>query len=176
MIKVLNIDAAMQRAAYVFYKRVQVAHAHEYVTFPLDYGFNFLLGELRAKWPDRDAVPPTMTYPQPLIEIVEVVRTRPHQARPYPLRLATTPAESGVLVTAAPLPVDATAYNVNMTATPPKLTPALNYYFASGSVVQIRLSGQQFIAGVWRPEYVDLVLNGVYIPDEALDVWKQLTY
>ena len=141
----LNIDAAMQRAAYAFYRRVQILHPQEWVSFPLDYGFNFLLGELRAKWPDRDAVPPTLTYPQPLIEIVEIVRTRPHQARPYPLRLTATPGEPGVLVAAAPLPVDGTAYNVNQTATPPKLTPALHYYFASGSVVQIKISGQQFI-------------------------------
>lgn len=170
-ISVLNVDAARQITPLWLYRRVQVAGPVENISFPVSYGYHYNLNRVFSKWPDRNATPVTIAYPQVQWELTDQTRSIPHQNVAYPLRLISTPAEPGVVVAPAPAPVDATAFNVNMTATGPRVTPYLGILFPYRGVIQIRLTGFQFLVAAWRPEFVDILLDGDLVPNEELDLW-----
>lgn len=168
------IDSEAQVVPSFLYKRVEVGHIVERVIFTIDYGYSYVLERISSKWPDADTSPATLVTPQILIEIFSVAAgTKAHQNEPYPLRLISTPAEPGVLSVAAPSPVDATGFNVNMTATPRKGEVELDYLFAYRSTIDIKISGQQLIAATWFPQFVDVVLEGYAVPEQQLAIWSQ---
>lgn len=173
-LRVLQVDAAAQVLPFWFYRRVQVSGPVEYISFPIAFGYHYRLNRVYSKWPDRDATPVTIAYPQVQFFLSGQARAESSTFQPvaFPLRLISTPAEPGVVVAAAPSPVDASAFNVNMTATAPKVTPYLGLMFPDKDVINIRVEGAQFLAGAWRPEYVDILLDGDRIPDKEMEMWR----
>lgn len=174
MIKLSDAAPSRQAIPNWQYTRMEIVAAQQTVLYQIPIGYAYMLERVLSKWPDRDANPPTIAIPQVLVELTEVVRERSRQNVAYRLRLISTPAEPGVVVSAAPSPVDLDNFGVEFTATPvKKQEPVGGIIFAYGSNVELKVTGQQFVAGTWRPQYVDIVLVGYSIPEKSLIMWGE---
>ena len=163
----LDIDLLRQQVPAWFYKRFDLTAGgtkFDY-TIPIDYGFGYLLRSINTKWPEMEGETLHSKYS---IEFIITSRGRILQNVPYPIRLISTPAEVGVTVNAAPVPVDNDIFSVCFKATPVKNRILLNYYYQYRETIYIRIDT------IFSTElnYFDLVLDGYYIPEKILDLWK----
>jgi len=145
-----------QYSPYFVYRRLTLAAAIEYFMFHIEYGFYYLLRELRVKYPEIDAGGVTFG-PQLSFKAVRRSTNTYFQDAPIPFNLLTTPGSSAVQVNAAS----------QMTATPPKNNKVLNILFPYRDNIELQVSGQNGTT----PTICDIVLVGYLIPFEQLKMW-----
>ena len=166
----VSIDFSRESFPFFFYRRINVLHATEYITFPLDYGFNYLVKRIVAKW-DAQNVFPVGAYlsPDPLVEILRFSYI-PGQNTPFALSLITSPASAGVaFVPAATVPTSP------MSAAPRRAHKKINLLYAFKDVLYVRISGLVVTSAVNaelnHPSYIDLLVEGRYFPETSEALW-----
>jgi len=164
----LKIDALRAQIPAFFYRRVDLTQKpQEYFIIPIDYGFNFLLREIRTKWPKYTNEKIAISTNQLGIAFIQSHASRPLQNEPYPARLISSPAESGVYFVAE-TPPDPPPGGINFAATPVKNNLKLNYYYQHREAIDLRV---QFTPINDENGFCDVLCCGYYIPDEHLDMW-----
>jgi len=154
-------------APFWIYKRLQIAHPREYFMFSISYGYGFLLRKLRIKYPET-VTGSTVQSERLKLEFFDNANYTARQPVPFALDFISTPGFDGATVHAAPSPADSTAFNVNMSAKPfPKSSGILNFLYKYGDTLRIDITEQIHdpISGLWSPNYIDLLLQGYYVPD-----------
>lgn len=142
-------------------------------SFPLDYGYAFLLSEIMFKQggdPYEGKVK---------IEIISKARGREYQMFPFYPRLISTPGSNGLSLP-APAPVDNgalnrcnTAWNYeDFTSTGPKSRLPLNLFYHYRENVFINVFLSTFFWGLYSPSFADLLLIGYLIPERKLAMWR----
>lgn len=169
----LNVDELRQQVPAFFYKRLDIFQkAKDYFLIPIDYGYAYLLRSIRTKWSEYNSPNGSIVVRDGKIEFVQSYAGRPLQNVPYPARLISTPAETGVTITPAPSPVDQDAYGVNMTATPVKNNIILNYLYQRRETLDLRFLFSVVGSALQIDSYVDILLEGYYIPDRISGEWQ----
>ncbi len=142
-----------------FYRRIIPAQLVEPIPFLLDNGYYYDIIEIRAKWPQHEAVPVT-TSPEIFISIYDSGRGNRRTAVPIPLRLISSPGNQGVLFNAA-----------FMTAAQgPRNQSRLYVIHPLRGNMYIEIEGQNLIPS---PPFIDLVVCGSYVKgDIEGKVWK----
>lgn len=167
----LDVNYLKQQVPAWFYRRISSQpDINKQVDFlvPIDWGYGYLLRSIKTKWQDKQGAgePDSGNLD---IKFIRTTRGRELQNDFYPVRLISTPAEPGVTVVAAPAPVDNDIFSVCFTATPVKNVIILNYYYQYRETIYIKL----LIGGeIEQGAYVDMLLDGYYIPEKNLPLWK----
>ena len=169
----LNVDDLRQQVPAFFYKRLNLFQKlQDYFLIPIDYGYAYLLRSIRTKWSEFNSPNGSIVVRNGKLEFIQSYAGRPLQNEPYPARLISTPAESGVTITTAPAAVDQDAFGVNMTATPVKNNILLNYLYQRRETLDLRFRFDITGSSLQIDSYVDVLFEGYYIPDRTLDEWQ----
>jgi hypothetical protein len=154
--------------------------------FPLRYGETVVDGGVT--WTAYDRNRAGIVAPQMSIELFDVANDFSRQPSPVPVELFCTNGGQEGFAYPAPQPVDAENLNINMTANPPFFSLALNYLYRRGETLFMKINGQQLAstwknpfsggAGIpmtptWNPAVFLLLIEGYYVPDSTLSLWKE---
>lgn len=152
-----------------FYKRVKVGNQVENVYFELASGLAFLLRRFHLMQPDYVKVLPGPVYygfPGVGIELQSGTGDIRWQLQPIPAQLYSSPRKDGIIVKTETAPADASGFGVNMSANFKPRVNTINLFYDVGETLYIQMTGQQYFnpPGQWGPNYVDIAVEGVYIP------------
>jgi hypothetical protein len=165
----ISLDFARQAQPYFIFKRLNLTHYREYFTFQFDFGWNFLLRQFVAKWPE---IPATVVFPNvqnPYLNfeffctgsIVKARQNTPIAGNQFSV------GSRDVAAVAAPDPVDADIFSVCFTATAPKYVKNLNWLYSYRDALRIDITGQNATV---LPAYCDIILKGFKIENTDLAV------
>lgn len=154
MLDLNNFDILRDSQPYFIYQRVTLNAPLNYMFFPLDYGFWYLLRQIHAKFPMQQA---GISYPELDIFAVQKGINKEPQNVPIPLNLFTTPGSSGITFTA---PND-------MTAGVMKGAKLQNVVYPFRDNMEFQITGQTGAV----PSLVDICLIGYYIPVKDFSMW-----
>jgi len=165
---------ARKIAPYFIYQRIIFNAFRGFLTQKIDYGFNYFLRRIwvayesswstTGTWPANKAILPNL-----FVEFFDKGNFKARQASPIPLDLITATRRGSIRVE--------TQQNgqYNMTANAPKYSKFLNFLYVNGDVIDVEITGQSLTnQGVtaYQPSMIDVMLEGYYIPDETLKMWK----
>lgn len=150
------MNLVTQYAPYFVYRRLTLTAPTEHFFFHIEYGFYYLLRELRVKYPEINTAG-AVYGPQLEFKAVRRSTNTYFQDAPVPFNLICTPGSSGVQDSATN----------NLTATPPKNNKLLNILFPNRDNVELQVEGQNGTT----PTVCDIVLVGYLIPFESLKMW-----
>jgi hypothetical protein len=120
------------------------------------------------------------------IEIFDIANDKERQSEPFIVDLFSTPGREGSFYRPAPLPYNQAGFGVNASVTPPKYSSSLNFLYRYGDAIWIKFSGMQSITTIknpetgamdactafWSPSYIDILLEGYYVPQRTFKMWK----
>jgi len=176
----LNIDWTIARkiAPYFIYQQIVFNSFRGFFTQRIDSGFNFFLRRVWIKTMGvfSDNFPPLkngpVLIPELYIEFFDKGNFKARQANPIPIPLLSTPGNSDVWNSGGPF----TDGHYNSTARMPLYSKFLNFLYVYGDVIDIEITGQQGtqLPGPtgYQPWFADVMLEGYYIPEESLTMWK----
>jgi photosystem II stability/assembly factor-like uncharacterized protein len=106
-------------------------------------------------------------YPLIGVEFTDGVGKIRWQLQPIPALLYSCPRYDGVIVKTETAPFDQTGYGVNMSHVFKPRSNTLNLFYDVGEVITCKLTGFEYIvaAGGYCPDYVDIAIEGVYLPN-----------
>lgn len=176
-----NLDIAKNVLPYFIYKRLALGHFREYFTFKIDYGFGYWLRSVRVKYPELSPALANILgtlagtekqSPKIKLEFFDNANFKARQPLPYTAELISSPGSNRCYSYAAPSPVDANGFSINLSAAPgPKSVSNLNFLYKYGDVIQIDVTGQESQSGQWTPDYMDLLLVGYYVPQGSFEMY-----
>jgi hypothetical protein len=157
-----------KRQYHLFYKRVKVGNQTESLFFELDNGLSYLLRRFILIQPDYGvfAGPLTVGYPGVGVELETNTGAKRWQLDPVPAELYSAPRKDRVTVKTETAPVDLNGYGVNMSAVFKPRAVTLNLFYDVGEIIYVKITGQEYITppGAWGPDYIDIALDGEYLP------------
>ena len=120
------------------------------------------------------------------LEILDNANNNPRQPSPVKVDLMTSPGRAGTIYRNAADPVDQNGYGINFSANPALFSSTLNFLYRYNDLIQITFSNIEIVDQVispydgtpaavtpfYSPRYIDLVLEGYYVPEKAFDLWK----
>ena len=173
-----SFDMTRDDRAFYLYKRIQFLHPTEYVLFQLDWGFNYILREIREVHDEtggREALNPPI-----YIQALQTGSTIQYHVDPVPIFQMVTPGPSGCdyYVEANPYPPGvATGFGINFTAVPAKISKLdWGYIWPYRDAIQLQITGQTIVSTTDptqnSPSYCDIMLIGRYYHQDDLGVWK----
>lgn len=150
-----------------FYRRVQVKNIVEPIYFELAGGLAFLLRRFHMLQPEYAAGPAKVGFPLVGVEFIDGTGAIRWQLDPIPAALYSCPRSEGVIVKTEAAPVDQTGYGINMSAVFKPRSNTINLFYDVGELISVRLNGFELLAppGYLCPNYVDIAVEGVYIPN-----------
>jgi hypothetical protein len=164
-------DYSRESFPYIFYRKIGLVNEVNNITFPLDYGFNFMLERFNARWSSINAGIPA-TYAGPLkIELFKNAGGQALQKLPVDLTLICSPAESGISIDLVNPAAPFTAKELDR-------SKAINVLYFFADVVHLVVSGVSAItipgdpAGS-LPAYVEFMLKGRYFPALNQEGWQK---
>lgn len=106
-------------------------------------------------------------YPIIGVEFTDGIGKTRWQLQPIPAILYSAPRLNGVIVKTEAAPVDQTGYGVNLSAVFKPRSVTLNLFYDVGEIINCKLTGFEYsvAAGGYTPDYVDIAIEGVYLPD-----------
>lgn len=153
--------------------------------WPMQEGVTIVDGGVTWTAYDRNKV--GLASPQINVEVFDVANDFTRQLSPVPVDLFCTSGSQECFFRPSPQPVDADGFNVNYTANSPYLSLQLNYFYKRGETFFMKISGQNqtafhfnpfngvtsAITPTWTPAFVDLLVEGYYVPEKTLALWKE---
>ena len=150
-----------------FYKRVKVQDYRERVIFELASGLSYLLRSFLYMQPEYKIVagPLTIGFPFVGAEFQSGSGDIRYQLDPIPAPVYSAPRFDGVVTKTETAPFPG-GYGINMSAAFKPRENKINLFYDVGETIVLILSGQQYFSGpaIWGPDYIDIALQGVYIP------------
>lgn len=106
-------------------------------------------------------------YPQIGVEFIDGTGAIRWQLQALPAQLYSAPRRDGVIVKTEAAPCDMSAYGVNMSAVFKPRSNTINLFYDVGELITCKLTGFEFLTppAAYCPDYVDIAIEGVYIPD-----------
>lgn len=155
------INFTKQPIPYFLYKRIRLNHYREYFVFRIPYGYGYFLRRFAYKYPEFSG----SSFCPPLsFEFFDKAANHSRQLEPITGENLSSPGCAGkVQSSAAPAAVDQNIFGLNFTATQPKFSKTLNYFFPNNDTLEIHITGQDLTL----PGYVDIMLQGFYIADDT---------
>lgn len=176
---IVNTDLAQEVLPYSIYDRIQTAHPKEYFTFKIEYSFGYWLRHIKLKYPERLDPTTHAAYQfskEIKLEIFDNANYRARELDAFTGILISSPGKEGCQKYTAANPVDNNAFSVEFSATPAiKSVSNLNFLYKYGDVIKIDISGMEYNAtdGAWQPQYIDIFLEGYYVPKRIFDLVKR---
>lgn len=165
MIKRIPIPSnpMIQPAPNFLYYRFQflAGETTKYINYQIDYGYYYNLKSIIAKMPYKNTAGNNL-FCFARIDVRNIDRNRKKNNEPIPLVLIASPGNNSV-VSAAPSPVDNTAFSVNMTAEPLKNTLLVNDTYLYRSSIFTILTLDRLLA---FDTYVDILIRGYNVPED----------
>lgn len=153
--KPVNLEIAAQVQPYFYYKRLTLTHYREYFIFKIDNSYGYFLRAISTGWP---AINAHGYSPDLNLEFFNKSQLKARQLEPVPAILLSTPSGLGTKPALLPASVPANIRGSRK---------ILNFFYPYGDTVEIHITGQD----TTNPEYIDLVLEGYYVPDKSLLYW-----
>lgn len=138
------------------------------ISFPLDYGYAFLLTELIFRQDSGWAG--TVK-----IEVINKARGREYQLTPFYPRLVSSPAEGDNFTnycSPSPAPVDNDALGRSNLSQGPKNRIQINQFYHYRENIFVNVFLDDFLYGLYSPSYADFLLLGYLIPERKLAMWR----
>jgi hypothetical protein len=170
MARLESVDFSRESYPYLIYNKIGFIYSAMDLTIPLDYGYNYMVHRINARWSSQSGAVPG-TYASPLLlEIFKDAGRTALQLHPISLQLATSPAESGVSV-------DLVNPGRPMTARQMDFSVAQNILFRFRDVIYLRVSNITAITIPGNPDgslpsYLDFLIIGRYYPEKSLVGWR----
>lgn len=156
----------------------------QYSLYTVPYGFNYLARRILTQWDDVNDGGGVIN-PEARVEVYNRAYSRARQSgkamvagwpqlyAEIPLNTISSPGGANTRWNVAPAPVDTTAFGVNMTATPVKSAKFVNLTFPYADTIEVRIVDSLVgPAWGWFPNYVDILIQGYLIPEQALAMWE----
>lgn len=169
----VNLEFAAQVMPYWFYRRIELINPREYVTFEIDYGYGYWLRRVHLRWSGEYTDIRQVRQLTPGLEFEFFLKSqfKARQIEPIPGGLFSSPCGYGTSP-AAPAPVDNTGFSVNFTSAKNTSYKILNWYYPFRDVIEMHVTGQDPAIG--QPQYLDVVMEGYYVPDSGLSMWGKV--
>lgn len=153
-----------------FYKRVHATKLYETLFFELPGGLAFLCRRFHFIQPEfvETAGPVFTQFPIIGFEFIDGTGAIKWQKDPIPPELYSAPRRDGVIVKTETAPYDLEGFGINMSATFKPRTNTINLFYDVGELVTIKMTGFENLpapVGYIAPNYVDVAVEGVFIPD-----------
>lgn len=152
-----------------FYKRIKTANIQEQFYFELGGSLAFLLRRFHLIQPEKiTTVGPVITgFPLVGVELIDGTGGIRFQLQAIPANLYSSPRSEGVIMKTETAPADADAYGVNMSAVFKPRSNTVNLFYDVGELITMKLTGFEMLTppGFLCPNYVDVAIEGVYIPN-----------
>jgi photosystem II stability/assembly factor-like uncharacterized protein len=106
-------------------------------------------------------------YPLIGVEFTDGTGAVRYQLQPIPAMLYSAPRYNGVIVKTETAPHDQKGYGVNLSAVFKPRSNTINLFYDVGELITCKLTGFEFMTppGAFCPDYVDIAIEGVYLPD-----------
>lgn len=162
--RLANVDFSRESFPYFLYKKIGFVYDQMTITFPLDYGFHYMIERINARWSSQNPAVPGFAFPVQ-IEFFKNGGALALQLHPVDFQLMTSPAESGVAVDT--LPGANPAYP--FTARPLNVTKKLDSLLRFRDVINIRFTNVTAITVPGDPNgsipsYLELMIIGRNYP------------
>lgn len=153
-----------------FYRRIHATKLYESIYFELGGGLAFLMRRFHFIQPEyvQTAGPVYTGFPIIGAEFIDGTGAVRWQLSPIPAELYSAPRRDGVIMKTETAAVDNEGFGVNMSAPFKPRSNTINLFYDVGELVSIKLTGFQLLpapVGYIAPDYVDIAVEGVYIPD-----------
>jgi len=159
-----------------FYKRIKARNIQEQFYFELGGSLAFLLRRFHLIQPEKITTPGPVITGFPLVgaEFIDGTGAIRWQLQSIPANLYSSPRSEGVIVKTENAPADATGYGVNMSAVFKPRSNTINLFYDVGEIVTMKLTGFEKLTppAYFCPNYVDVAIEGVYIPNMPEQVNK----
>jgi hypothetical protein len=155
--KPINMKVAGETTPYFIYKQIPISHPREPFLFTINYTNGYMLRSIVAHWPTLGR----FFAGELKIEFFNQANFKSRQNVPVDLALLSTPAQN----------TDSRSFtepNGVLTMTQGQRTSRkiLNFFYPYNDTIHLEISGQYFSSSnAWEPEYVDIMLEGYYIPE-----------
>ena len=108
-----------------------------------------------------------ISYPKIGVEFIDGTGAIRWQLDPIPAELYSAPRYNGVTTKIETAPADDKGYGVNLSAVFKPRSNTVNLFYDLGELITCKLTGFEFLTppGAWCPDYVDIAVEGVYIPN-----------
>lgn len=159
----INLDIATQVQPYFVYNRVALGAPRAYVLYTIPHGFNFLLRRVVTQWPEAFAATAADVIPH--IEFFCTSDSRPRQVAPVRLPLISSPGggrNATMVASGAPL-------GFSLSASSRRSVRIVNQAYVYNDTIRCEITGQNPAVD---PVLIDVVLEGVLIPERALAIWR----
>lgn len=151
-----------------FYKRIKAANIEEQFYFELGGSLSFLLRRFHFIQPEKVTIGGVTTgFPIIGAEFIDGTGATRWQLQAIPANLYSSPRSEGIIIKTETTPADFSAFGVSMSALFKPRSNTLNLFYDVGEVVTCKLSGFENLTppGYFCPNYVDIAIEGVYIPN-----------
>jgi hypothetical protein len=167
-------DLSRESFPYLLYTKIPVIYDRIDVTFPLDYGFSYIVERINARYNSQNSLIPGTYADPPLIEFFKDGGNTALQLAPFPISLMSSPSESGEFVDTAPGANPAYPF----TARPLNRSKALNVLYYFRDVIHMVVSGITAITvpgdpNGSLPSYIELMIKGRYFPLTQQIGWQK---
>jgi hypothetical protein len=162
----INIpDLSRESFPFMFYRKIGIVSQQFDITFPLDYGFYYMLERVNARYnSENPQVPGTFAAP-PRISFYRDGGGVASQLVPFDISLMSSPSDSGAAVDTAPGANPAYPFTV----TPLNRSKGLNYLHRFRDIIHLVVSNISAVTipgdpNGSVPSYLEIMLKGRYFP------------
>jgi hypothetical protein len=119
------------------------------------------------------------------LEILDNANNNPRQPSPLKVDLLSSPGKSMSYYRNAPSPVDNAGYGINFSSNQTFFSSTLNFLYRYNDLISLTFSNISTVTQVigptgaaytvpafFSPSYIDVVLEGYYVPEKAFDLWQ----
>lgn len=132
--------------------------------YKLDFGFNYLARRIFLKACYQGGL--SSILPMPEVQVFDTANNKERYTRPVKGELLSSPGNDDTYL-GLDVPI---VFNTNAISRPPASTKILNYLYASGHNINVKLSVSTVMAG--NLHFVDMLIQGYLIPEKAIPMWK----
>lgn len=118
-------------------------------------------------------------------EILDNANNTPRQQETIPIDLMASPGRTGSIYRKAPSPVDQNGYGINFSSNQALFSSTLNFLYRYADIIWVSFSNIESVTSIitptgatktvpafWAPGFIDVVLDGYYVPEKAFTMWK----
>lgn len=168
--QIIDVQLVKQKQPYFIFFESGITDLQQIFSFTIPYGFGYLLRRLTADWNTINVAPAALEPISLNLELFDTIGDLSRQKDPIPLNLISSPAGVPDTILSAAAGPGSPFYSGPGGALRGIYSAhkTLNYYYAYGSTIQIRITGQDAnttpaIPGGNTNMVVQLVLEGSLI-------------
>lgn len=167
--KKIDINYSKQAFPFFIYKRLAGALSPSYFFFQFPYGYGYWMRRIIARWPESvSGEAGSVIAPEIYVDMVARMR-QINEPSGIPLQIISSPCEFGVQ-TPALVPPGTAPNGLEFSAAQFQSAKVLDQYYPYNDNMNLKISGQFSAAVPASPAYVDIMIQGYYVPEKTLNV------